>query len=361
MAAKTTIILNPYAKSEKAGPLWYELYKITNQGKIRLTKGPGNATKKAAKAARKGAGIIVAAGGDGTINEVINGIAGTACTLGIIPIGSVNVLARQLGIPLTMAGAWKVIEEGHVETLDLIEIEFRDGDKTCVRRFVQLAGVGLDAHIVKQVSWQDKKRWGPFSYVMKTIQSISEKLPRVHVSLDGGRPTETSFVLVGNGAYYGGPIPVFKKARMDDGVMDVCLFQAKGSLDILMRLQSVLRGAHTDAKGIVYRQCRRMEIESESPVPVEIDGEFVGYAPAKFEVIPQALKILAPRRDGCDAAKGGASAETDRAQSRERRTLREQTPRSAGDSGARTRMGGERSGLAKPDLGTGEIGRKTGD
>jgi diacylglycerol kinase (ATP) len=294
MPPKRTIILNPFAKSEKAGPLWYELYKLNQQRKIRLTKGPGSATKKAAKAARKGYGVIVAAGGDGTINEVINGIVGTDAALGILPLGSVNVLARELRIPLKLKDAWKVIEDGHTRTLDLVHMEYEVEGKLHNRYFVQLAGFGLDAHIVKQVTWLQKKKWGPLSYVLETFKSVSDELPKIQVRIDDGEPVEAAFALAGNGRYYGGPIPVFSKASMTDGLVDMCLFQSGRRRDILNYLQAILRGAHTKTRGIIYQQAKSVEITSASPVPVEIDGEFVGHSPVRLKVVPSALKILVP-------------------------------------------------------------------
>jgi diacylglycerol kinase (ATP) len=291
---KRTVIFNPFAKSERAGPLWYELYKVARKCKIKLTKGPGNATKKARKAAEKGSQVVIAAGGDGTINEVLNGIVGTNAVLGIIPIGSVNVLARQLKIPTDIEGAWKVIEGGKVQTLDLVKVEYSFSGERLIRYFLQLAGVGLDAQIVKKVTWERKMKWGPLSYVFETFRSINSPVPEIKVFIDDKEQQPASFVLIGNGNYYGGPISVFHKASMTDGLLDICLFQSAGYLDILIYLQAILRGTQSSTSGIRYEHGKKISLSSSSEVPLEIDGEFIGFLPAEITIIPKALKILAP-------------------------------------------------------------------
>jgi len=278
--------------------LWYELYKACAGGaKIKLTKGPGNATKKAAKAAKNGVPVIVAAGGDGTINEVLNGMMGSGAALGIIPVGSVNVLARELKIPLTVPEAWKVIEAGVTQDFDVVEVEYHVDDEPRTRYFIQLAGIGLDAHIVSKVTWEKKRRWGPLSYVFESFRAITQTLPSITLRIDGGEEIEASFALIGNGSFYGGPFPVFHKASMTDGQLDVCIFQSSGYLDLLIYLQAIARGVQHSTKGILYHHGATVEIRSASRVPIELDGEFAGHLPARMKVLPKALKICVPGSD----------------------------------------------------------------
>lgn len=297
MIGKTTIIFNPRAKSEKAGVLWYEMYKVAPKAKIKLTKGPGNATRKAAKAVANGSQIVVAAGGDGTINEVLNGIVGSSATLGIIPIGSVNVLARELKIPLTIEGAWKVIEQGSTRLVDLVRIDYHVDGVQQSRHFIQMAGVGLDADIVQKVTWEKKRRWGPLSYVFQSFQSACQNRTTMRVKVDDTPTVEGSFALIGNGSFYGGPFPVFHKASMTDGKLDVCIFKSPGVLNLIHYFQAVVRGRQSSTRGIDYRHGEKVEISADTPVPLQIDGEFIGHLPATFQILPQALRIALPGRN----------------------------------------------------------------
>jgi len=288
------VILNPFARSGKAATLVKSLREATGNLTIAPTTVERNATLLAREAVESGGKVVIAAGGDGTMNEVLNGIVGTGATLGVLPLGTVNVLARQLGIPLDIRQAWHVIERGHTQILDLIRVDFNLNEKPQARYAIQLAGVGLDAQIIKQVAWKSKKQWGPLSYVFEALRSIPKKVPAVTVRIDQETPVEGLFLLIGNGAFYGGPIPVFNKASMTDGLLDLCLFQSSNLLNILVYLQAVLRGVQSETKGIVYRQFKTLEITSHSEVPIEVDGEFAGHLPVKVSVVPGALKILVP-------------------------------------------------------------------
>jgi len=298
MTFPPTMILNPAAKSEGAGELQQILYKMAGEIRIELTEGVRSATEKAAKAARNGSAVIVAAGGDGTINEVINGIVGTGAVLGIMPVGTANVLARQLNLPIGIEEAWKVIKAGYIRAVDLVQVDYHLDGQPQRRHFVQMAGVGMDAHIIKRVTWKQKKRWGRFSYVFELFRAINDPLPPIKIEMDENPPREGAFALIGNGEFYGGPFRVFNKASMTDGLMDVCLFQSNGFFNLLVYLQAILRGTQASTRGISYYQCRSVGMTSPSEVPIEVDGDFTGYLPAKFAVISQALKILVPAPSG---------------------------------------------------------------
>ena len=289
------VILNPFARSGKAATFVKSLRAATGNLKIAPTTDERNATLLAREAVESGSKVVIAAGGDGTMNEVLNGIVGTGAILGVLPLGTVNVLARQLGIPLDIRRAWNVIERGHTQILDLIRVDFNFNEKPQARYAIQLAGVGLDAKIIKQVAWKSKKQWGPLSYVFEALRSIPKKMSSVTVRIDQETPVEGSFLLMGNGSFYGGPIPVFNKASMTDGLLDLCLFQSSNLLNILVYLQAVLRGVQSETKGILYRQFKTLEVTSHSEVPIEVDGEFAGHLPVKVSVVPGALKILVPQ------------------------------------------------------------------
>lgn len=288
-ARKILVIFNPAARSERAGRLRNQIHALDPSVTVRLTGGPGDAASLAASAVEEGFDTVVAAGGDGTINEVVNGIAGSDATLGLLPLGTMNVFAAELGIPSNrLKRCWEIIRQGHVRPVDLARANSH--------AFVQLAGVGFDAQAVAGVNWEAKKNFGPLSYVISAAIVATRKPPALQIESEGGRQLEGSFVLIGNGRYYGGPVAVFKQAVIDDGKLDVVVFKNLGYLDIIRYLQRILVGTHLSLPDVEYFQSRRLTVSSASAedVPFEADGELVGYAPVTFRIARQQLKVLAP-------------------------------------------------------------------
>lgn len=296
---KFFVIFNPAARGEKSQRVQRFLEaKAQAQHNLTLapTDGPGNAKRLAADAAAAGCDVIVAAGGDGTVNEVINGIVGLSTALAVLPLGTANVFARELGVPLDLDGAWAVVERGAVREVDL-----GCADSGGTRRyFAQLAGVGFDAWAVRQASWELKKKIGPLSYVWAGFKAVTHPLGDVEVSRNGAGPCGRGpAVLIGNGRFYGGPFELFPKARLDDGRLDICVFENGGYFDLLRYGQAVLRGAHTRLKDVQYFQAEQFDCTaSHVGVPFELDGEDAGDAPVRFTVAPRALRVMVPTREG---------------------------------------------------------------
>ncbi|HEY8964806.1 MAG TPA: diacylglycerol kinase family protein [Candidatus Methylacidiphilales bacterium] len=295
---RTCIILNPAARSEKAKRLKSQIESLAASlpegASIKYTEGPGDAEAKAERAVEQGYRTIVAAGGDGTINEVVNGLTGFAeegdeppeVTLGILPIGTVNVFSMELGIPSQLEKAWEIIVRGKTRLIDLA----RAND----HRFVQLAGVGFDAQIVARTEWESKKRLGPLSYVLTGAQIVTEKPPKLVVRTAEGKTYKGCFVLIGNGRFYGGPFSICKEAKLDDGLLDVCIFEQMNPLALVWYLQGILTGKHTSFPDVRYFKSRSLRVESDEKVPVEVDGELLGFLPCEFSVSPRSLRVLAP-------------------------------------------------------------------
>lgn len=251
------------------------------------THASGEATRLAAQAVRDGFEAIVAAGGDGTINEVVNGIGLSRVPLAVLPSGTVNVFAREHGIPTSLNAAWAVLERGNCRTIDLGCAESAGGK----RYFAQLAGVGLDAVSVRGTSWKLKKQFGPLSYVWAGLKAIGTH--RAEVDVRGGKvEARGGLVLIGNGRLYGGQFAVFPTARYDDGLLDVCVFHNHGYVNVLRYLQGVMRGVHTGFKDVTYFQCERLTCTATEPVPFEVEGDLAGEVPATFSVVPGALKVV---------------------------------------------------------------------
>lgn len=276
------MILNPAARSEKARATWERIGAFPS-AKVQLTAAPGDARGLAAWGVEKGFRTVVAAGGDGTINEVVNGLAGSDVALGILPIGTMNVFAAELGLPSDLAAAWEVVIAGRVRKIDLARAN--------EQYFVQLAGVGLDAQVVKETSWASKKNFGPLSYLVSAAQIAARKPPQLIIEADE-LTREGSFVLIGNGRYYGAPIKVFHDALIDDGLLDVLIFKNLGYLDIARYLASIAMGRHTQLADVEYFQTRKVRVHSADDVPVEVDGELAGHLPVTFRISSRKLRVL---------------------------------------------------------------------
>jgi diacylglycerol kinase (ATP) len=293
---KLFVIFNPAARGEKTRRVRKFLEAKAGHSVILApTERAGDARLLAARAVREGFSVIVAAGGDGTINEVVNGIGTSGVALGVLPLGTVNVFAQELRIPRRIDAAWHVIQMGSTRTIDLACAEAG----AVTRYFVQLAGVGFDAQAVRDASWELKKKIGPFSYVWAGIKTLGTTLAQVEVSVNGSGPRAAgAAVLVGNGRFYGGPFALFPKARMDDGLLDVCVFENCGYLDVLRYGQGILRGAHIDLGDVEYFQAERLVCTAPGATPFELDGEDAGDAPVTFSIVPRALQVIVPQSDG---------------------------------------------------------------
>jgi diacylglycerol kinase (ATP) len=284
----TIVILNPTAGNPETLRHWQESVESIARGcPIRVTSHPGEAEALARRAVEDGFARVIAAGGDGTVNHVANALVGSNAALGLLPLGTVNVFAMELGLPLhNLELCWDIIKGTNVRLVDLPSANGK--------RFVQLAGVGLDAQVVKETSLAFKRSFGPLSYLISAAQIAARQPPRLFIESNNAPVDEGSFVLIGNGRLYGGPFPFFKQAVIDDGLLDVVLFKRLGYLEIIKYLQDVVFSSEIRVPEIEYFQTRRLRITSEQDVPVEVDGELAGNCPVDFEIQPKALRVLAP-------------------------------------------------------------------
>ena len=285
---KCLVILNPAARGDRAREVKSAIEALSIHCVVRMTKNSGDARMMAAEGAREGFRTIVAAGGDGTVNEVANGIFATDVRFGILPVGTMNVFAAELGIPVNnLPRAWQIIEQGHLRRLDLPV-----ANDDC---FVQLAGIGLDAEVVRLTTPDFKKAMGPLSYLLTLAQVAFGTPPRVRLEPSDSHVREGSFVLIGNGRLYGGPFVLFKDAHMEDGLLDVLVFQNQSHWDVVRYFQAIAFGSHPDLPDVEYFQTRSMLVSSSGEVPVELDGELAGKLPCRFAMSAHKLSVLVPR------------------------------------------------------------------
>jgi diacylglycerol kinase (ATP) len=285
----TVVILNPAARGARTSRLRAQVEKLARGAILCPTSITGEAERLARNAAVEGYQKIVAAGGDGTINEIVNGIAGHDVSLGLLPLGTMNVFAAELGLPLNdLERCWRIIQQNRTDRVDL--------PRANRKHFVQLAGVGLDAQVVKETSGAFKRSFGPLSYLISAVQIASRTPPILRIESEDAVTEEGSFVLVGNGRLYGGRLPFFKQAVMNDGLLDVIVFKRLNYVDIIRYLQDVVFTPQISSPEVEYFQTKHLRVSSEESVPVEIDGELIGNCPVEFKIRAGGLRVLTPRQ-----------------------------------------------------------------
>lgn len=297
-SSRTCIIYNPTARGGKAARLRRSLEAAGIDCAFLPTDGVGAATRLTADAIAKGFETIVAAGGDGTLNEVLNGFAladnGFAkARLAHLPFGTVNVFAKELKLPLTAEAAWRVIADGNERRIDVGEAIFEQGGERRTRLFVQLGGAGLDARAIELVDWEQKKRWLQIAYLIAGMKALRERQPELQCEADG-TTTGGSLVLFGNGRYYAGRMAMFPRASMNDGRLDACVFKqfnlwtaARCSLHFLARRRGTPPGARHVASPT-------LRITSNENAAFELEGDFVGHVPLDLRIRPESLRVVCP-------------------------------------------------------------------
>ena len=283
----TFVILNPAARGERAQRRRAQVEKLAGASLVYATSRVGEAEACARRATKEGYRKIVAAGGDGTVHEVVNGIAGSETTLGVLPMGTMNVFANEIGLPThDLDSCWRIIQGDSTRLVDL-PLANR-------KFFVQLGGVGLDAQVVKETSNTLRRNFGPVSYLIAAAQIAARRPPHLTIESENASINEGSFVLIGNGRLYGGPFPFFKHAVNDDGLFDVVVFKRLGYLEIIKYLQDVVFSSEIRTSEVEYFQTKRLRVESDEDVPVELDGELVGSCPVEFTLRDRGLRVLVP-------------------------------------------------------------------
>jgi len=295
---KSCVIFNPAARGEKARRFRRHLEEIGTQTTLKSTASIGDARRLAAEAVAEGFDTIIAAGGDGTLNEVLNGLGDVSdgferTRLGVLPLGTVNVFAREMNIPRDVMSAWEVVQRNHETRIDLPFVDFQLEAKEQRRYFAQLAGAGLDARAVELVAWNLKKRFGPLAYVWAGLQALLRKASSIEVNADA-HSLKGGLVLIGNGQLYGGQFRVFPQADLRDGLLDVCVFP-RVNWFVLARCgpQLLLRG-NLPAGVAKVVQARTIKISAAERTPTEVDGELFGQLPATFSLMPSRLRVVIP-------------------------------------------------------------------
>jgi diacylglycerol kinase (ATP) len=295
-ARKATLISNPRTGryNSRRIPVEHIASLLRSRGvevDLRPTTGPHDATEIAARAARNGSSEIIVAGGDGTINEVIQGVAGTKARLGIIPRGTANVLARELGLPLDQEEAAIVAARGKSRRIHLgLAI---DETNNVSRHFALMAGIGLDASIVRNVRPKLKKRIGKGAFWISGLSHLASWSPHPFKLEIDGREYTATFAAIGKAPRYGGDLAITPEARLDEPQFEVCMIETSNRFRYLRLLSYAMRaGMPRDNPAVRFVKTDRVRAFGNSPV--QIDGELIGSLPMRFEIAPHSLEVIVP-------------------------------------------------------------------
>jgi len=249
---------------------------------------PGSGSWHAAKAVAFGAKLVVAAGGDGTVGEVANGLIGTSATLGIIPAGTGNDLARHLGIPHDLKRSLAVLKTGQAEAIDV--------GKAPRGYFLNVAGCGFDAEVAAAINHRMKWLKGTTAYVAAVIATLSQYRPqRIQLSIDGELHEETVMLCaVANAQFYGGGMKIAPLAEVTDGLFDIVLVGDVSRTEFLKTFPVVFSGDHLKHPKVKHFRGSVVQISSTQPMPMLADGEEIGDTPGEFRVVPKGLRIMVP-------------------------------------------------------------------
>jgi YegS/Rv2252/BmrU family lipid kinase len=250
------------------------------------TAGPADATRLTAAAVAAGVDLVIVHGGDGTVNEAMQMLVGTATPLAVWPGGTSNVLAREIGLPGGIDALADVIAGSRTRRVSV----GRAGE----RYFLLMAGVGLDADLVRAVNPGLKRLTGEGAYWMAGLRQLADWHPvQFLLETDAGQHGAT-FAVIANAASYGGGLRFAPEARMDDDLLDVCLFDSTQRHRFARYLAAAFTGSHLGMPGVTYLKTRRAVAHGDSRRFVQIDGELLGPLPVSFECVSDALTLVVP-------------------------------------------------------------------
>ena len=259
---------------------------------VAATTRAGEGVSIARRAAEAGVDVLLACGGDGTLNEAINGLAGSKTALATFPAGTVNVWAREVAIPSDPARNAALLWEGERRTVDL--------GRAGQRYFLLMAGIGFDADVASQVTRPEKRRWGPFAYLARgLVTGLRWPLQRMWILLDDRSIRRRAlFAVIGNTRLYGGVANITQHAVADDGMLDVCIFGGQGVLEKLAHAGRLALRRHTSAPTVEYYRAHQITLVTRPRVQVQVDGDAIGRTPMQFAAVPGALRVVVPRGRG---------------------------------------------------------------
>ena len=307
------VIVNPKSASGSTRDKWSatasDIRTHFGPFNVAFTKSRGDGTEIARRAAESGRVFIIACGGDGTINEVANGIlaSGTDAELGVLPSGTGGDFRRSLNIPNGAREAARALKTGSTKSIDVGKITFRDHeDQEVSRYFLNVSSVGLAASIIERVKSSSTPNWMPIpslrgkaSFALSTLQEVfGIEYSTIRVRIDDSEEHNLNTInfCIANARYFGGGMLIAPDAKLDDGYFDVVNIGDLGTMKILLNAHTLYRGTHIDLAEVKCKRARRIEISAADNIEIhlETDGELPGKLPAVYEMVPKALRIRVP-------------------------------------------------------------------
>ena len=297
------MIVNPASSAGRTARQWPEIARRANahglKVDVRLTEQRGHATVLAREAAGQGVPLVLAVGGDGTVSEVANGLAGCdgATELAILQRGSGCDIMRTFGIPKDADRALEIAAGAPARTIDLGRVEYagRDGE-TESRHFINIASAGLTGVAADRVNRSGKPLGATVAFGWAAVATfVGYRNSRFRVQIDDEQLDQVcNNAIVGNCRYFAGGMKILPDADPADGLLDVLVWGDVSKLDLALNLHKLYRGTHTGHPEATMRRARRVTVTPESDLPIEVDGEQPGLTPVTFEIVPSALRLRAP-------------------------------------------------------------------
>jgi len=294
---KTLVILNPNAGTADEVASFEATVQSLGDVAVSTTAQAGDAVRFAREGVAAGYGRIVAAGGDGTINEVVNGLASdfAAVQFGIIPLGTGNDFARSINMPTDLDACLAVFASGQVRPIDVVRVS---SDKD--RYFINVSAGGFSGLVDEKLTDELKQTWGPLAYIRAASAALPD-LSSYHTWLtfddEERHEVATYNIVLANARYVAGGIPIAPQAVLDDGLLDVVIVPVASMLQIATLAPLIMLGTHLDSDLVQVRRARKVKVDSTPGMWFNVDGELVGNEPATFEVLPRALKVIVGPED----------------------------------------------------------------
>ena len=296
------LIVNPTAGAGRTAKRWPQIMGLLKNIGLRfehdLTEAPGHAIELARAAAKKGYELVVSVGGDGTINEIVNGLynAGSIkdVMLGIISTGTGSDFIRTIGIPHPHKDACQRLINPRKLLVDLGVVEYANNGHLVKRLFVNFAGMGFDAEVVKATTQKFKVFGSVPSYLLGLLTTLLfYENKEVSLIVDGqAEERKLCLILMGNGKYGGGGMLSTPHADPQDGMLDVLMIDDLSKPDLLWSLPQIYRGTHLTHPKVTVKRAREIDIQPRQQMSIQADGEPLGEAPARFHVLPAALTVV---------------------------------------------------------------------
>ena len=297
-------LVNPASANGSTGKRWPELANraahLGLTGETLLSERPGHLIELSEEAVRGGAKLVVAFGGDGTLNETVNGVlrAGGAAEVASIPLGTGMDFVRTHGIPRRFDDAVRAAVDGTTRTVDVGRVSYRTwAGEPEERYFDNVSSAGMSGAVAQRANGMSKALGGRATFFYALVRVFFEwENTEVTVTLDDdSRTGRMHDVIVANGVWHGGAMKLAPDAKPDDGLFDVVLIGDVNRIDFMTTAPKLYKGTHVHHPKIEVLRSKTVGVDAPEPLPIELDGEQVGTTPARWEVVPGALRLRVPR------------------------------------------------------------------